>query len=219
MMNDHDPIDLAFMKRLRTEARQAAGTVTEGGTSPEEMLDLRKLADRIGAGLIFEIGMNAAYSTHAFLADARGRHVVSFDIGTHDYVHNAKRRLDALYPDRHNLVLGNSLETVPKFAAENPHTKAKLIFIDGGHSFKCAWNDIINMHALSDVGTCVVMDDTTPYRSYGRNPYKAWNEAELEGYVMHLYYVQDGVRVQEPDKTGTHVWAVGMYNHERNQDD
>lgn len=188
--------------------------ITEGGTSPEEMVWLRQMADHICAWSIAEIGMNAGYSTHAFLNGHKGRHVVSFDIGSHPYIEPAKKLIDEWYPERHDLILGNSLETVPQFKKDNPHTDFSMIFIDGGHSYKTASADLRNMFALSDVDTCVVMDDTTPYRKYGKGPYKAWNTAvEVNGLINHLYYIQDGMRVTEPTPTGTHVWAVGMYNH------
>lgn len=210
-------MNLQEAKNLRKAVRNSISMpITEGGTSPEEMAWLRLLADDISAGLIAEIGMNAGYSTHAFLNGTAGfgRHVVSFDIGSHPYVLPAKKLIDEWYPDRHDLIVGNSLETVPQFKKDNPNTDFSMIFIDGGHSYKTASADLRNMFALSDVATCLVMDDTTPHRSYGKGPYKAWTEA-ADTYVNHLFFVQDGMKVDQPTKEGTHVWAVGMYNHTR----
>jgi predicted O-methyltransferase YrrM len=208
-------VNLQEAKNLRKAVRNSIGMpITEGGTSPEEMLWLRQMADQVSAGLVAEIGMNAGYSTHAFLAQGAKRHVISFDIGKHPYIKPAKKLIDEWYPGRHDLILGTSLETVPVFKLANPNTDFSMIFIDGGHSYKTASADIRNMFALSDVDTVLVMDDTTPHRSYGKGPYKAWETAtEVNGLVNHLFFVQDGMKVDRPTSTGTHVWAVGMYNH------
>jgi predicted O-methyltransferase YrrM len=209
-------MDVATMKQLRKDVQQTISRqfkITEGGTSPEEMHFLRKLADKIGADLVAEIGMNTGYSTHAFLAGCQ-RKVISFDLGGHDYVPLAKAIIDGWYPMRHDLVPGNSLITVPAFA-KTVGLQFPMIFIDGGHSYKCAMGDLQNMAKLALPKACVVMDDTTPHRGYGRMPYKAWNDAELDGLIVHQYFVQDGVQVEQPTPAGTHVWAVGYYNDER----
>ena len=52
-----------------------------------------------------------------------------------------KEFIDKNYPDRHTLIIGNSLNTVPEyFKKENK--KFDLIFIDGGHDYDIAKYDL-----------------------------------------------------------------------------
>ena len=75
-----------------------------------------------------EIGFNAGHSAELFLKYTSA-HVTSFDLGDHPYVTHAKEYIDAYYPGRHSLILGDSTVTVPKCIG-----KYDIIFIDGGHS-------------------------------------------------------------------------------------
>jgi predicted O-methyltransferase YrrM len=183
----------------------------EGGTSPEEMMYLANIIALTDARHIAEIGLNAGYSAHAMLSERLDVRVVSFDIGSHTYINTAKLLLDDMYKDRHKLIIGNSMESVPDFCYSYPTTKFDMAFIDGGHSYKTAIADIVNMRNICKKGAFIIMDDVTPFRNYGRGPFKAWNDAIQEGVVEHVEFIQDGERVISPDPAGTHVWAAGVY--------
>ena len=69
--------------------------------------------------------------------------VVSFDLGIHSYVGKGKQFLDKKYPNRHKLIIGDSLLTIPLYTSKF-HKKFDLIFIDGGHDYNIAKGDLIN---------------------------------------------------------------------------
>lgn len=92
----------------------------EGSSSPEEQDYLRSLVQRSGARLVGEIGFNAGFSSLAFLSAAPDVRVVSFDIGQHEVVRHAKEFMDERYRGRHELVIGDSKFTVPRYGTEHP---------------------------------------------------------------------------------------------------
>ena len=63
-----------------------------------------------------EIGFNAGHSAELFLSNNKNINVLSFDIGGHQYVKYGKEFIDNKYPNRHALILGDSVQTVPSFA-------------------------------------------------------------------------------------------------------
>ena len=136
---------------------------------------LRKLANNNSIKNILEIGFNAGHSSEIFLSCNSNCQVVSFDIGKHNYLQTGKSFLDEKYPGRHSLIIGNSIETVPKYY---PGFKFDLIFIDGGHKYNIALNDILNCRRLAHKDTIVIIDDTIFNRKMNRNcnigPTNAW---------------------------------------------
>lgn len=183
----------------------------EGSSSAEELLYLVGLARRIGARTIAEIGFNAGCSSYAMLRHVPQATVVSFDLGEHASVAVNKKFIDREFPGRHTLVTGDSRQTVPAFAANNPDARFDLLFIDGGHDYDVAHADIENMRALASASTAVVMDDLVPWRSYGAGPAKAWEEAIARGLVRQDELFQDGVRVANAQPPGDRAWALGRY--------
>lgn len=106
--------------------------------------------------------------------------VTSFDIGLHKYVKFGKEYIDNEFPYRHTLILGNSLESVPKFSKENPGKLFNLIFVDGNHEYEYAYNDIINCKKLANENTILVVDDIVNKDKlqtiWSIGPSKAWND-------------------------------------------
>jgi predicted O-methyltransferase YrrM len=196
---------------VRRGLRDKGYTVTEGSCSPEEMKHLANLVALTDIRLVAEIGFNAGYSTHAMLSERPDVEVVSFDICKHNYCKAAKDIIDDMYPNQHSLVIGDSTIMVPNYADMNPTEKFDMVFIDGGHSYKVAKADLLNMRRLVRKGGPVVMDDVTPHRRYGMGPHRAWTEAKEDGFIQELEIRQDGEWVEEPTQAGTHVWAVGFY--------
>jgi len=133
---------------------------------------------------ILEIGFNAGHSSEIFLLANPDCNVVSFDIGVHDYVSIGKKYIDLTFPNRHTLIIGNSLETIPKYY---PGFKFDIIFIDGGHSYKTAFNDIINCKRFAHENTILVIDDVVMNKELQRKcnvgPTKALIDCKERGII------------------------------------
>ncbi|MGH9091495.1 MAG: class I SAM-dependent methyltransferase [Acidimicrobiales bacterium] len=164
---------------------------------------------------VVEIGFNAGHSSYLFLSSRPDVRVVSFDLGDHDYVGPAKELIDRRFPGRHELVLGDSRQTVPAYAGDHPDRRFDLAFIDGGHDYEVARADIANCRALATPRTIVLMDDLQPGRAFGEGPVRAWSEAVASGAVEQTALVEEGFPLTElplesvdPDRV---VWALGRY--------
>lgn len=168
---------------------------------------------------VIEIGFNAGHSSYLFLSSRPDVRVLSFDLGEGHAVNVAKRLIDQRFPGRHELILGDSRETVPTFADANPGRQFDLIFIDGGHQYEVASSDITNGARFSNPRSLIIMDDVDPTRGYGVGPASAWGEAVASGLVDQLLLMEDGFPL-----CGTAVadvrpiiraWAVGRYRSGR----
>lgn len=185
--------------------------IYEGSSSAEEVVYLGKTAIREGAGFIAEIGFNGGVSSMAFLRSRPDARVVSFDIGTHTYIDAAKEYIDQQFPGRHELVIGDSLEAVPRYHRDNPDTRFDLAFIDGGHAYEVAKADIVNMRPLCRPGAALVMDDLVPWQKYGKGPSRAWAVVIEEGLIIQDELIKDGRVVQVLRRPALRAWALGHY--------
>lgn len=155
--------------------------VTQGHSQQafRETAALKKLVNNENILNVMEIGFNGGHSAETFLSENPNINLISFDIGTHDYVRIGKEFIDTHYPNRHELIIGNSLVTVPKYA-DNSNTKFDLIFVDGGHTYDVAKSDLINCSKLAHKDTIVVMDDVVTLEKrierWNEGPNKAWYE-------------------------------------------
>jgi len=125
---------------------------------------------------ILEIGFNAGHSAEIFLQANSESKVVSFDIGQHDYVKVGKEYIDKTFPGRHELVLGDSLKTIPSYSSD---VKFDLIFIDGCHDLEFAKGDFGNCKRFSHKDTIVIMDDTIFTTGWNR----FWNDGPSNAIV------------------------------------
>jgi predicted O-methyltransferase YrrM len=203
-------MSLSRLKCIEKEAR-ARGSSREGSADTAELAYLADLASGSGMRLIAEIGFNAGLSSYTFLEANPYAHVYSFDLGEHDYVHPAKDHIDAVFPRRHTLILGDSTQTVPKFRASGRVPRFDLVFIDGGHSYEVAKTDLQNMKGLADRDTVLVFDDLVPWKFWGEGPTRAWQEALEDGYVDQTALIKDGQTVTTIAPPGERCWAVGRY--------
>ena len=108
---------------------------------------------------VMEIGFNGGHSAEIFLSSNPNIQLTSFDIWQHSYVSVGKEYIDNTFPNRHTLILGNSIETVPKYIKNN-NVKFDIIYIDGGHTYDIAKGDLLNCKQLAHSKTIVIMDDT-----------------------------------------------------------
>jgi hypothetical protein len=138
---------------------------------------------------VMEIGFNAGHSAEAFLSVNPNVHIVSFDIGSHSYVHTAKEYIDIKYPGRHTLILGDSTLTIPKYRKATGR-RFDLMFIDGGHSYEVAKSDLDNCIMMAHENSIIIMDDTN-FTDVGINvhnigPSRAWTERLSSSTLVQL---------------------------------
>ena len=198
--------------RLRLDLMRTEGHIFK--PQARFLQDLVRNSDSVRE--VMEIGFNAGHSSYLFLSVRPDVHVVSFDIGDHEYVELAKSVIDSMFPGRHRLIRGDSRTTIPAFAAENPDQTFDLIYIDGGHDYEVAKADIENCQRLSAGESVVVMDDLDPSVEWGVGPVRAWREAQATGRVRQEFLVRDGLAlsVANPEEAvipGSHIWGIGRY--------
>lgn len=157
---------------------------------PEQVATLTALVHERKPKRILEIGFNAGHSAEVFLSTDGNLRLLSFDLGRVPAVTVGKGFIDAQYPRRHTLIIGDSTVSVPAFTELYPDTKFDFIFIDGGHQYEVAMSDIDNCMKLADDRTIVVVDDTVftagREQPYTVGPTRAWLEAVTAKKVTEL---------------------------------
>ena len=132
---------------------------------------------------VMEIGFNAGHSAEIILKNNTSLKLTSFDLGRHEYVAHAKEFIDMNYPNRHNLILGDSRISVPDYIEKNKDTKFDVIFIDGGHDYDIAKSDLENCIYLAHNETIVIMDDTI----FIRGLEAPWTIGPTTTWLEHLH--------------------------------
>ena len=142
---------------------------------------------------ILQIGFNAGHSTLAMLRSHPNCQIVSVDLGEHGYTQPCNEYISNLFPGRHTLIIGNSLEILPTLKDE----VFDIFFIDGGHQYETAFKDLENCYAIAQRGgaKCVIMDDVIRFlpeaqiisdAEFSIGPTKAWTEFLSHNIVFHL---------------------------------
>jgi predicted O-methyltransferase YrrM len=108
---------------------------------------------------VVEIGFNLGVSAAAFLAARPDIHVLSVDIGAHTYVLAGKRNIDAHFPGRHTLVIGDSTTTVPFLHTFFGQKKVDLFMVDGYHVEPTPRIDLSNALAWCGPESYIIVDD------------------------------------------------------------
>lgn len=163
--------------------------------SIEQTEFLKNIVNKSNIKNVMEIGFNAGHSAETFLSSNKRINLVSFDIGIHNYVAYGKYFIDEMYPRRHKLIIGNSINTVPKFSKEN-NIKFDIIFIDGGHEYSIAKNDLINCKKLAHKNTIIILDDTINNNEFlldwNEGPSKVWKEAKEWNFIEEIGTIDYG---------------------------
>lgn len=178
------------MSQLNEYLKKKNIIITEGFSQQnKEMISfLKNIINDKSIIHAMEIGFNGGHSAELFLSSNKNLKLVSFDLGIHDYVKDGKKFIDKTFPNRHELILGNSLKTIPEYIKKN--IKFDLIFIDGGHDFKIANSDLLNCKNLAHKNTIVIMDDYVSkpewVLKWNKGPNKAWNNAKKNNIIKEL---------------------------------
>jgi predicted O-methyltransferase YrrM len=175
---------------LDSYLRSKNKTILEGYSSqvPQQVKDLIELTSKPNINVL-EIGFNAGHSADIFLKNNKTLKLTSIDIGNHDYVRTGKQYIDDYYPNRHLLIIGNSLSALPTLA-KNYNAKYDVIFIDGGHDYDVAKGDLDNCFWLSHEDTIVIMDDTVFTNDlrqfFNIGPTNAWTASKNNNKIIEL---------------------------------
>ena len=164
----------------------------EGGSDsfPEQTKWYEELFSKAKFKNVMEIGFNVGHSANTFLTNGRFCNVTSFDLSEHTGTKYGKEYIDEKFPNRHSLIIGNSRETVPKFAETNK-LKFDFILIDGSHDRDDAIADILNCKMVAHSDTILVVDDVVQNKkcrsvSWCRGAYQAWSQMKKENVLKEL---------------------------------
>ena len=190
----------------------------EGGSgdTPAQRRRLREICVDHKCKNIMEIGFNAGHSADLFLSLTNDTLVTSFDLGAHDYVLYGKSYIDQNYPFRHNLIIGDSKETVNDFQKSNPNTKFDLIFIDGDHSEIGALTDLVNCSYLAHRDTVIILDDTRisgPIQNWNVGPNYAWKKCIESGYIKEIFSEDYENEEHQLSSAGSRGQSWGKYTN------
>lgn len=165
-------IDTIVNKRARRETTWIRKNMDQNGSAttwgiagePVQRDYYFHIASNPAIRTICEVGFNAGHSTAVWsLANPRAR-IINFDRQTLSYgpevVAFLKRTLANF-----TMVVGDSTASIPAFIQRKRSKRrvlprCDLVHVDGGHTYKLAWQDTLNLLPLMDCSTTIMMDDT-----------------------------------------------------------
>lgn len=116
---------------------------------------------------ILEIGFNAGHSALLFLLSNKESKIVCFDIGIHSYVYPCYQYLNLHFPNRIQLIIGDSRHTLYQYSKENIWSREfDFIHIDGGHDFDVLFSDFFNTIFLTKPNSFIIIDDVDAQHIY-----------------------------------------------------
>jgi predicted O-methyltransferase YrrM len=200
-----DSLD-AFLKSHGFSLCPIHSKKNEGYLSDAQKLQMKeRLAAYPTIRKMAEIGLNGGHSAENFLMACPYLELfVSFDINQHPYTKYAAQYFSRRYSKIFQFIQGDSNLTVPFYALKNPSQKFDLIYIDGGHTFECAKNDIVNCKKIAHRDTILWIDDC----DLGSDDYvnKAVKQSVREGIIRVV-----NVFPSYDPKYGHRCWLEAQY--------
>jgi hypothetical protein len=113
------------------------------------------------AATMCQTGFNSGHSAVTALEGNPAIKVLSFDLGEEAVVAAAASYIEAhdSYRGRHELILGDSRDTVVAAAASRERL-CDISFVDGGHFGDVPLSDILSLGLMSHEDTLLIVDDT-----------------------------------------------------------
>ena len=185
-----------MIRKLSTTSK-----VNEGfsGQLPAQVFFYMLLARQSWVQQVCEIGFNAGHSALYWLASSNKTRLLSFDLGSHDYAKVMATYMKSVYPDRFQIVWGDSTKSVPNYVQSLTSSGSSLacdvIVVDGGHAYEIALADIKNMRAFAKSPRhLVIVDDAPCVAFYCDGPIKAMRELRqiLKPMFGCIHYPQMG---------------------------
>jgi predicted O-methyltransferase YrrM/mannosyltransferase OCH1-like enzyme len=175
---------------------------------PSQMEKLKEIIDVVNPKNILEIGFGLGKSSTFFLLNSNAR-VFSFDIFDQDYHKIGKKYIDDVFPSRHVLVQGNTLNTLDKFMTSE-NIKFDIIFIDGGRD-DFPYSDLSKCAFLSDSNTILILNNVIRKEEN----YAFWNQGFNSAWdrMLEKKYITE---IDQIDYFWGRGMATGFYNFDSN---
>ena len=166
------------------------------GQLPQQQEVLRETTK--GKAVYFETGFNIGHSSYFVLENNPKINVISFSLFC-KASEQAYIILKQEYGDRIEVVWGDSREQVPK----RNGLYADVAFIDGGHQYDVARQDLHNAERHMNPQGIVIMDDAYCEAGFCQGPTRAWTEIVEEGRI---------IETARHDVTNFRGFAVGKFS-------
>uniref|UniRef100_A0A6C0KVP9 Glycosyltransferase n=1 Tax=viral metagenome TaxID=1070528 RepID=A0A6C0KVP9_9ZZZZ len=184
--------------------------INDGNCSqiPSQMESLKEIMKSCEPKNILEIGMGIGKCSLLFLCESDAN-VVSFDSCGDSYHEIGKKYIDSLFPNRHNLVIGDSSKTLDNFIVSSD-IKFDIIFIDGGRD-DLPSSDLSKCSFLSHENTIIIMNNyvrkSENYAFWNLGFNNAWNDFLSKKYIEEI---------DQFDYFWGRGMATGRYNFDKN---
>ena len=134
---------------------------------------------------ICEVGFNGGHTAVNLLSARPDSTLVAFDLGRHGAVAMGRGFIESRFPGRFELVVGDSKQTVPKYAQDRPDVKCDFIHVDGDKTYEGTALDLALLQQLANPdGHVLIMNDLGCNGAWCHGGTKAWAEAKKAGRVV-----------------------------------
>jgi hypothetical protein len=190
---------------LRSEDVDMRSVEGRSFTYIEKLRLMRRLALHDSVETVCEIGFNTGHSALLWLASG-AQQVLSFELGQYPYSAKAVGWLSERFPNRLQVIMGDSSLSVPAYTQWWPLMECNLLFVDGGHLYHHALGDLQNFRAMANqTFHYLLVDDTeqgevaTAWRDYQSEGGAVETEVVVSAYSEAYFTHPDGRIVADPD--------------------